>query len=160
MKPFKLFLDCDGVLADFDTMFTNIAGRHPRGFEEEHGSGPFWKIITKCEGGFFNQLDKMPDADILVEATKHLNPTILTGIPNGSWSINQKLSWRMENYPFLNMTCCASKDKKLAMDTNCTNVLVDDWTKYQSTWEEAGGIFVLHTSAEDSIRQLKELGVI
>lgn len=157
---FKLFLDCDGVLADFDKKFEELSGHHPRGFEERHGSGPFWKIISKAEGGFFNTLEKMPDADLLVKATRHLNPTILTGIPNGSWSINQKLMWRQKNYPFLNMTCCASKDKKLAMDPNCINVLVDDWTKYKDIWEEAGGIFVHHTSVENSLNKLMQIGVL
>jgi hypothetical protein len=157
---FKLFLDCDGVLADFDRHFEELTGHNPRSYEERHGTGPFWKIISHAKGGFFNQLKKMPDADNLVEAVRHTRPTILTGIPNGSWAIKEKLTWRMDNYPDLPMTCCASKDKKLAKDPSVTNVLVDDWTKYKDAWEENGDVFIHHTSAENSIRQLRELGVI
>lgn len=157
---YKLFLDCDGVLADFDRHFEEMTGHAPRSYEESHGTGPFWKIISKAEGGFFNQLKKMPDADTLVEAVRHTNPTILTGVPNGAWSIQEKLTWRLNNYPSLTMVCCASKDKKLAKDPNRINVLVDDWTKYRSEWEENGDIFVHHTSAEESIAKLINIGVI
>ena len=38
------------------------------------------------------------------------------------------------------------------------DVLVDDFTKYQEIWERAGGIFVHHISAGQSIQRLRELG--
>ena len=31
------------------------------------------------------------------------------------------------------------------------DILIDDWPKYKHLWEEAGGIFILHTSAAQSI---------
>ena len=37
------------------------------------------------------------------------------------------------------------------------NLLIDDFKKYIVPWEKAGGIAILHTSAEDTIRQLKEI---
>jgi hypothetical protein len=37
---------------------------------------------------------------------------------------------------------------------------VDDWQKWQHLWVSGGGVWVLHTSAENSIRKLKNLGVL
>jgi hypothetical protein len=39
-------------------------------------------------------------------------------------------------------------------------VLIDDRVDLKSSWEAAGGIFIHHTSAADSIRQLKHLGIL
>jgi hypothetical protein len=36
-------------------------------------------------------------------------------------------------------------------------VLVDDRDRHRALWENAGGIFVHHKNAEDSIRQLAEV---
>ena len=56
------------------------------------------------------------------------------------------------------MIVCRSKDKiKFAKPGD---VIVDDWTKWQHVWEKGGGIWVLHTSAANSIAKLKELGVL
>jgi hypothetical protein len=40
------------------------------------------------------------------------------------------------------------------------DILVDDYLKYRHLWEEAGGVFVHHTSARHTIRQLAELGLL
>jgi hypothetical protein len=37
------------------------------------------------------------------------------------------------------------------------SVLIDDRQKNLDAWEKHGGIGILHTSAEDTINQLKEL---
>lgn len=161
VSNFKVFLDCDGVLADFDRLFIEATGHHPRSFEEAHGTGAFWKLITNYPGGFFNQLKPIPAGTFLAWCLVNHghNPTILTGIPNGNWAINQKLNWRMEHHPSLTMTCCASKDKKLAKDPSKTNVLIDDWTKYKTEWEENGDIFVHFTELDSTIKQLIDIGV-
>jgi hypothetical protein len=39
-------------------------------------------------------------------------------------------------------------------------VLVDDREKLRETWEEAGGHFVHHTSAKETIKELRKLGII
>jgi hypothetical protein len=36
-----------------------------------------------------------------------------------------------------------------------TPVLVDDRLKTQESWEEMGGVFIFHTSAKNSIAELK-----
>lgn len=156
----QMFLDLDGTIADFDAMFEDTHGLHPRKYEAEHGVKKFWSAIRNHEGGFFNQLDKMHDADELVDAVMHLNPTFLTGVPFGGWAEEQKLKWRDKHYPDIKMICCPSKEKYLNMHPDKHNVIVDDWHKYKTIWEDNKGTFILHTSAKDSIKQLQELGII
>jgi hypothetical protein len=156
----QLFLDCDGVLADFDKRAREILGMCPREYEKgsksESGSD-FWTRIYSTED-FFYSLDPMPDAHELVEATRHLNPIILTGLPRGDWAKEQKLRWRDVHFPDLEMICCRSVDK--IKHANPGDVIVDDWHKYQHIWIDGGGIFILHTSAETSIQELKTIGIL
>jgi hypothetical protein len=39
------------------------------------------------------------------------------------------------------------------------NILIDDRVDNINGWIEAGGIGILHTSAEDTIKQLNKLGL-
>ncbi len=157
----QLFLDCDGVLADFDKFFVDNYQMNPREYEKVYGQPKFWYEIENFDGGFFRQLPKMPDADELVDAVRHLNPIILTGAPKGStWPAPQKLAWRDEHYPGIPMICCQSKVKYTHMVEGKHNVIVDDWFKYKSVWEDNGGTFILHTSAKASLDELKQLGII
>jgi 5'(3')-deoxyribonucleotidase len=154
----QIFLDCDGVLADFDSHFARIAGESAHGYEDKHGSKAFWKVVMSDES-FFVNLPVMPDAKELVAAVKHLNPIILTGCPQGNWSQPQKQLWRRIHFPDLPMITCESRNKYHYMVPAAHNIIIDDLVKYKTIWEENGGTFILHTSAQDSIKQLKELGV-
>lgn len=153
----QLFLDCDGVLADFDGSAEAIFGLPPRKFEDKFGTKRFWVDLQSHED-FYTNLPLMPDARELFEAVEHLNPVILTGLPVGDWAEPQKRRWGLKHFPDTTMICCMSKDKKDHMQPG--DILIDDWPKYKSVWEEAGGIFILHTSAKESIAKLKELGVL
>ena len=153
----QLFLDCDGVLANFVQGATNLLGMHPSVFEDKYGEAEMWNRIEAYHD-FFGELEPLPDSYELFDAVKHLNPVILTGRPRGEWAIEQKLKFRDKYYPGTEMIVCRSRDKiKYAKPGD---VIVDDWKKWQHLWERGGGIWVLHKNAKDSIRQLKDIGVI
>jgi hypothetical protein len=38
------------------------------------------------------------------------------------------------------------------------DVLVDDLSRYRALWEEAGGVFVHHRNAKDTLDELEALG--
>ncbi len=150
----QLFLDCDGVMADFDTYSeAEVFGFPPRQAEERIGTEAFWKALESHED-FYNKLPLMPDAMELFLAVEHLNPIILTGLPLGEWAESQKRKWGNRHFPTTTMICCLSKDKRDHMKSG--DVLVDDFLKYRDLWEGAGGIFIHHTSAKASIEALKE----
>ena len=43
-----LFLDCDGVLADFDKGAIAVLGLPPRAFEKRHGIGRLWQKLAQA----------------------------------------------------------------------------------------------------------------
>ncbi len=156
----KLFLDCDGVLADFDALATDILGMYPRNFEDQYGQKEFWKRLAMYDG-FYEKLPLMSDAMYLWQSVQHLNPTILTGCPRGGWAEEQKQRWAVKMFGSdVHMITCRSRDKRVHMHEAKHNILIDDWPEYKHLWEEREGTFILHTSANDSLNQLITMGVI
>ncbi len=149
-----LFLDCDGVLADFDAGASKLLGMSAKAFEAQHGRGEFWKRLAR-HGNFYGDLEEMLDAQRLFQAVKHLKPTILTGLPLGKWAKPQKERWAAAHFPGVPIITTMARDKHLHMEPG--DVLVDDRENHRHLWENAGGIFVHHKNAEDSIRQLAEI---
>lgn len=156
MKP-QLFLDCDGVLADFDSAAQEIFGMPPRVAEDKIGTPKFWAGIRRRRN-FYRHLPLMPDAREFFDAVVHLSPVILTGCPVGGWAEPQKIAWAAEHFPGTRMITCMSRDKCKHMRHG--DVLVDDYLKYKSRWEEAGGIFIHHTSAQTSLAELARIGML
>jgi len=150
----RLFLDADGVLADFDEGARQLLGMHPRAFEAKHGRGAFWKRLASAEN-FYGSLPKMPDADMLFNAVKHLKPTILTGLPLGNWAAPQKVKWAAEHFPGVPIITCMARDKHKHMKPG--DVLVDDRENHRAAYEAAGVVFVHHKNAVDSVRELARL---
>lgn len=152
----QLFLDCDGVLADFDAAARRLFHTDTRKAREVLGEKEFWRHI-RASGEFYRKLPLMPDALELYRAVAHLHPAILTGCPLGGWAEPQKMAWAAHHFPAVPMITCASREKFLHM-RHPGDVLVDDYLRYKDLWEQAGGIFVQHVSAQDTLRQLRELG--
>ena len=83
----QLFIDCDGVLADFEARAriilhedVNVALRR----DEESA----WEILRRAE--VFRHLQVREDGRKLFLAIRHLNPIILTGCAPGGWAAQQK----------------------------------------------------------------------
>ena len=150
----RLFLDADGVLADFDRGACELLGLKPKAYIAKHGRGAFWKSLARAPD-FYGSLPQMPDAQILFDAVKHLKPTILTGLPLGNWAARQKVEWAAEHFPGVPIITCMARDKHKHMHPG--DVLVDDREKHRAAYEEAGVVFVHHKNAEDSLRQLAKI---
>ncbi len=68
----QLYLDSDGVLANFDRSATELLGMPPRAFEKRLGIGAFWRELAR-HPDFYCTLPLMPDAMILFDAVRHLD---------------------------------------------------------------------------------------
>jgi 5'(3')-deoxyribonucleotidase len=152
--PPRLFLDADGVLADFDEGARRLLGIRPKEYIAKHGRAAFWKRLARARN-FYGSLSEMPDARRLFDAVKHLEPTILTGLPIGSWAAPQKVEWAATHFPGVPIITCMASDKHKHMHPG--DVLVDDREKHRDAYEAAGVIFVHHRDAEDSLRQLANI---
>ena len=150
----RLFLDCDGVLADFDTGAKQLLGMSAREYERRHSRGAFWGRLAKAPD-FYAKLPLMPDAQRLFDAVEHLHPTILTGLPLGKWAAPQKVAWAEEHFPGVPVITCMARDKHRFMDPG--DVLVDDRENHRSAYEAHGVRFIHHRNAEDSLRQLAKI---
>ncbi|MFL5296440.1 MAG: 5' nucleotidase, NT5C type [Phenylobacterium sp.] len=153
----QIFLDCDGVLADFDKGAEKILGLAPRAFEQRHGAGEFWKRLARADS-FFDNLEPMPDAFELYEAVRHKDPIILTGLPRGKWAEPQKRRWAQRHFPGVPVITTSAALKREHCHPG--DVLVDDRDQHRHLWEAAGGRFILHTSARASIEALRAEGYI
>jgi len=150
----RLFLDADGVLADFDEGARRLLGMPPAQFEARHGKREFWRRIAAAKN-FYGSLPEMPDARELFEAVRHLKPTILTGLPVGNWAAPQKIHWAAEHFPGVPIITCMARDKYKHMKPG--DVLVDDRENHRAAYEEAGVVFVHHRNAQESLRQLARI---
>jgi len=149
-----LFLDCDGVLANFDAGARKVLGMGVPQFEAKHGKRAFWRELTRA-GDFYATLPEMADARELFDAVAHLKPTILTGLPLGDWAAPQKVRWAAEHFPGVPIITCMARDKYRHMTG--ADVLVDDTLRHRGAWEDAGGTFIHHTSARASLHELARL---
>jgi hypothetical protein len=147
----RLYLDCDGVLADFDAGARRLLGMEPQVYEARHGKDAFWKRLALAPD-FYARLPEMPDARELFDAVKHLDPVILTGLPRGNWAAPQKVRWASEHFPGTRIITVLAVDKR----NHCSegDVLVDDTLKHRHLWEAAGGVFVHHRDARQTLREL------
>jgi hypothetical protein len=150
----QLYLDCDGVLADFDAGVKALLGLAPQDYIDRHGMGKFWKKLATAPE-FYARLPLMAGAGELFEAVRHLDPIILTGLPRGGWAAPQKVSWAARHFPGTRIITVMAVDKR----SHCQDgdVLVDDLLKHRKLWEDAGGIFIHHRSVHETLRALAAL---
>lgn len=153
MKITKLFLDLDGVLADFDRGVEAITGKRPH----QLSGGKMWRAVAGHED-FFGTLEMMPDAEILWDFCAPHAPTILTGLPRGDWAEAQKRRWVARVLgPDVEVITCWSRDKPLWSAPG--HALVDDRKRLRNPWQARGGVFIHHRDAAQSIERLKGLGL-
>jgi 5' nucleotidase, deoxy (Pyrimidine), cytosolic type C protein (NT5C) len=153
----QLYLDCDGVLADFDAGATAVLGMKPKAFEHRHGLGRFWQKLASAPDFYFS-LPLLPGATKLFDAVKHLDPIILTGLPRGNWAADQKMRWAAKHFPGVRMITCMARDKRNHAKEG--DVLVDDNDKFRHLWEQGGGIFVHHRDVDETLAELANYFVV
>ena len=152
----KVFIDMDGVLSDFDKPIIEKFGT-----KKEWNNK--WELLPE---DFFRVLPKMPDADDLINyISGQFDWHVLTAIPNDSGFPEcriQKMQWIFKHYKVypVRIHCVFQREKQYyAVEENLSpNILIDDCESNVTDWKSKGGIAILHTSANDSIRELQQLG--
>lgn len=148
----KIFCDLDGVLVDFEAGFLRNYG-----FAHDSVAEPvMWKFINQNKNHWEN-LPPMPDAHLLWAFIRPMSPSILTGCPRSGYDAAHegKHVWCKSNLEDVGeIITCLSRNKPIHM-VSPGDILIDDLTKNIKRWNEAGGFGILHTSAENTIEQLK-----
>jgi 5'(3')-deoxyribonucleotidase len=156
----KLYLDMDGVIADFNTAYQAIdAGASDNGRK-------FRKAVMEYR--IFRDLNFMPDAEQLLEHVKTLTDIdieILTSVGTfdpfvGDAVKKQKKNWLKErniNYNPIFVRSKKEKAKYALQPVNMVpNILIDDSPGCIDPFNVAGGRGILHTSASTTIPLLDQ----
>lgn len=158
----KLFVDLDGVLADFDKEFLSRFGNTPEHFrkcgkveEKKH-----WRHLANhiLHGDFYGSLELMPDAMILMNFVKQYDPAILsaTGTQHPQVVASQKMRWVKHHLGEMEMHYVRTSADKAGFSTP-DSILIDDREKSINPWVAAGGIGILHKNAAQTISELKTI---
>lgn len=158
---YKLFLDIDGVFADFDKKIVEVTGKRP----EDQNEDDMWKAMKQYakehpDVHMWGDLDLMHDAKVLWNYVKGYDHSFLTS--TGTWAAEkaerEKHAWVKKH--FGNQDVITVNMSKLKSNYAApTHILIDDRMKSIGPWREKGGIGILHKSASDTIKQLKKLGL-
>lgn len=151
-----VYVDLDGVIAAFEEKCQVILNGT---FDTIHKS-KVWAGIQHHNDNvepFFESLDKIHDADILMDyVRKHFgNVRILSACgftPKDAG--DQKRRWCEKHYGKELIVKIVSKSPDKAQFAEPNAILIDDRSKSIDPFVSAGGIGILHTSAEDTIKQL------
>lgn len=151
-----IFLDMDGVVADFDRHYAQIVGPLPD--RNDPNRDVDWSRID--EEDFFATMPIIPDAYVLWHGLHEFGfrPTFLTGCPKIGFdrAARHKREWIARNFGAdVGVLTCLSKEKWKHATKG--DVLIDDWEKYKHDWVNAGGIWITHTDARQSLDQVQDL---
>lgn len=157
VKITKIYLDMDGVIADFDGRYKELYKIYPSEADTyKVFDGFFAQFIAEEQ---FAKLDLLPDAVELIEYLKTLSiPTeILSSTSSERRDADirkQKLEWLDKHgitFP-VNLV----PGKRFKKDYSNPNVLlIDDTSVNIDQWRKEGGIGILHTDTVTTINTLK-----
>ena len=152
---YKIYCDMDGVLVDFEGGYEKLTGIDLKG--EFKKGDDFWDPIKVAGVGFWAGLKWMPDGQKLWDYIKPLKPEILSAPSREESSRIGKAVWVKYKLPGTKLILRYAKQKQQLATPE--SILIDDRQINIDQWEAAGGIGILHTSADNTISQLKELGL-
>lgn len=146
----------DGVLVDFEKGYEELTGKNIRG-QHIKGDADFWQPISDAGEDFWTNLEWMNDGKQLWSYIEKYNPKLLSAPSREKSSRTGKEKWVEENLPNVPLILKSADQKQLYASPK--SILIDDRKDNIQRWNEAGGIGILHTSASDTIKKLKELGL-
>jgi len=165
-SEYKVYLDMDGVLADFDQRFRDLSGMQPRDFENKYGRKAFWNLIDEEHKiKFWVGIKPMDGAAALVNAVKDYNYELLTSPSAKKQSYLGKILWVRNNTgnvfpskPRINFK--KAKEKHLVKpQLSQTDILIDDREDTIGRWNSAGGTGIVYKSIGQVLSDLKKLGL-
>ena len=153
---YTIYCDMDGVLVDFDQGYKDLTGMSTKEADSQ-GKEAFWSPIAKAGAAFWIRLKWMPDGQQLWEYISQYNPILLSAPSKEESSKIGKRVWVKQNIPGTKLILRPASQKQQFSGEN--KILIDDRVDNIEQWRNKGGIGILHTSASDTIKQLKELGL-
>ena len=162
-QTYELYVDLDGVIVNFADHAKELTGIDIDNAGKEDRN-LFWKKIerhVRAGKPFFAGMSQMHDAMHLWNYVLKYHPTILSATGHIRGAGDEKRMWVRSNLgsDVANKAIFVRNSRDKAKHASPTAILIDDRSKSIDPWVEAGGIGILHKSAELTIKQLKELGL-
>ena len=157
VMDYKIYLDMDGVLVDFDQQFKDLTGMAPRDFEAKHGSKGFWEAIETAGVGFWRGMKWMPGGEELYNRVAKYDHALLSSPSRSETSKIGKRLWRRDKTPSTKLILSRSYLKKNYASP--LSILIDDRESNIKQWEDAGGIGILYISPNQVNKALEKLGL-
>jgi hypothetical protein len=165
VSDYKVYLDMDGVLANFNQRFKDISGMLPKEFENKYGKKAFWNLIDEDNKiSFWVGIKPMPGAAELVNAVKKYNYELLTSPSTKKQSYLGKILWVRNHSDILGgkprINFKRAKEKhKVKPELSQTDILIDDREDTIGRWNAAGGTGIVYKSIGQVLNDLKKLGL-
>jgi hypothetical protein len=156
----KIYLDMDGVLANFDKQYELLFGVRPKEVSKraKHFSENWDAFVI---GNNFTKLDLFPGAAKLMAYADslHVPVEILSSSGGTKWHFKvsaQKHEWLRDHGIKYKVNIVPGGHKK-AEFAGPWNILIDDTLRVVENYRKAGGTAILHTDADKTIAELSKL---
>ena len=156
-----VYVDMDGVIADFDKGIENITGKRPDVLTKDD----MWKAIERHgRVRFFADLPWMDGGEEMwmFIVNNFLNVKILTALGKQDLvdgkNTKGKRAWLQRNIPSLSdsdIIMVANKHKKRHYSKS-GDIIIDDREVVVDEWNKNGGIGLLYKTASETIERLKK----
>ena len=161
-----IYLDMDGVVADFDKRFEDLSGMIPQSYVNKYGLDKFWDLIDeKHKVAFWRGIELMPGANKLVNFVSQYPYEMLTAPSVKKQSVIGKSLWVKDKvgtlYPSKPKVTYRPAKLKHTVKPNLTkyDILIDDKKSTIERWNNAGGTAIFYVNANQVIDELKNLGL-
>ena len=158
-----IYIDMDGVVADFDSYVSALLGRPIGWGATQDLTDVEWERLASVDRLYF-QMPLMPDATKLVAYIKSLSTRFhvqfLTAVPRRSTipsAKDDKQAWVDKYFPGMRMDIGPYSQHKQKW-CKPGDILIDDRPSNIEQWTAVGGIAIYHTGDVDaSIKRLNEV---
>ena len=169
MKTGKIYIDMDGVLADFARGVRELCRMEPEPLNGETGvkqENLMWQEIRKTDH-FYSRLELVPGAKEMFDRIRReygARCEILTGIPKDGRGIvtapQDKTDWTHRMLSKDVKVNAVRRKQKIQFCTSPEDVLIDDSEKTIREWREHGGTGILHRTPEETLKELENKGLL
>jgi 5'(3')-deoxyribonucleotidase len=159
----RIYVDMDGVLCDFKSAAIKTTGMSIDKWMKNNSELDKWKPIIDKKDFWYN-LPWQPGGQQLWSYINNYQPHILSAYVEHASDPNcipGKRSWAISHLgiPANRINLVKRKEKQnYAKVDGEPALLIDDYIKNINQFKARGGIGILHTSAANTISQLKKLG--
>lgn len=137
-KNFQIYLDLDGLFADFEEGFKKISGYYPK----EVAKNKLWGTIHRADHFFYN-LPMIKESKKLWQIVEPTDPIFLTGLPGSATGKDDKIRWVHKHYgDQYEVIVVPKKEKRNYAKPN--HILIDDKHSNVNEWNADGGIGIFH----------------